>query len=437
MPFIANTHARAGLKTAGIGLRGACAAALLALLVTGPGGAAASLVEKIVVVVNGDPHTFSDLREFSRTQLRRDVEIDELTAGRVPKEVVEDFITRELIRAEVRNTGIRVGDGDIDRYIQSVRERNDLTPAQFDALLKRDGKTMRQYREEVRARIEQDELIQRNVRRRVHITLQDAQRYYDANPHLYRTELKVRLRHLMLALDEGASSEQEQSVLARIGDLRRQVVDGADFAALARTHSQGAGASEGGDIGWVEPESLPDSLARVAAVLKKGEISEPVRTSLGYHLVRAEDRQGGERLGFAAVSEKARDELYNKTLQERFAKWLKTDLRKKHRVEVKLDGYAFEAQKAERGTVGSLVASATAGEEERGFWDYLNPVTYIYDEEVIRDTSGVVGDRKRIKLFGIPLFTTEAGDDDDVPLDQPFERGAAAPAEGGGSGASP
>ena len=404
-----------------------CAAAFLALLGAFPGTSPGSMVEKIVVVVNDVPHTFSDLRKFARTRYRQDVELDELTAGRVSKEWLEEFITHELINAEVRNTGIRVRDDDIDRYIRTLRERNDLTPAQFDALLRQDGKTMAQYREEARFRIEQDELIQRNVRKRIHITIQDAQRYYDANPDRYRTELNVHLRHLMLAVDAGASSEEQQAVLTRIGELRQQVVDGADLAELARAHSQGAGAGEGGDIGWIKPKSLPEPLARVATTLKKGELSQPVRTSLGYHLVRTEDRRGGERLQFAAVSERARDELYSKTLEERFAKWLKTDLRKKHRVEVKLDGYAFEAQQAQRGTVGSLVASATVGEEEKSFWDYLNPVTYIYQEEALPDTTGVVGDRKRVKLFGIPLFTTEAGDDDDVPLDQPIESGTPAP----------
>lgn len=404
-----------------------CAAAFLALLAVFPSASPGSLVEKIVVVVNGIPHTFSDLRKFTQDKLKQDIELDELTAGRVPKAVLDDFITHELIRAEVKNTGIRVRDADIDRYIEALRKRNNVTLTQLTAMLERDGKDMEQYREEVRAQIEQEELIQRNVRKRIHITIQDAQRYYEANPGSFQTELTVHLRHLMLAADEGAAPEQTQAVLSRIGELRRQIVDGADFAALARAHSQGAGASEGGDIGWVKPENLPDSLAGAATTLKKGEISQPVRSSLGYHLVKAEDRKGGERLAFAAVSERVREQLFNKTLEERFAKWLKTDLRKKHRVEVKLERYAFEAQQAARGTVGNLMASATAGEEDKDFWDYINPVTYIYDEEIIRDTSGVVGDRKRVKLFGIPLFTTEAGDDDDVPLDQPLERTTPAP----------
>ncbi len=425
---------RFAISTLGVrrGLSAAAVPALAALLTLAallagfPGPSPGSVVEKIVVVVNGDPHTFSDLREFARTRLNQDVQIDALTAGQVPEQWVEEFITHELIRTEVRNGGIRVRDADIDKHIRSVRERNDLTPAEFDALLRRDGKTSAQYRDEVRRRIEQDELIQRNVRQRVHVTRQDARRYYDANPDLYRTELQVRLRHLMLALDEGAASEREQSVRSRIEALRRQVVEGADFAALARAESEGSGASEGGDIGWVRPGSLPDSLARVAATLKKGALSQPVRSRLGYHVIRAEDRQGGERLAFDTVWEKVRDELYGKTLQERFAKWLKTDLRKKHRVEVKLDGYAFEAQQAERGTVGSLMASATEDPEDKSFLHYLNPLTYIYDEEILRDTSGAVGDRKRVKLFGIPLFTTDVGDDDDVPLDESFEGDAPA-----------
>ena len=371
------------------------------------------------------PHTFSDFRKFADENLSQSVRLDELTAGRVPEEWLEEFITNELVQAEVKGTGIRVREEDIDNYIKALREQNQLSPAQFASMLERQGKDRRRYRQEVRAQIERDELIRRNVRQRIHITMQDAKRYYDANPHLYRTELRLRLRHLMLSLSESASADREQAVKARTEALRQEILDGADFAALARTHSEGAGASEGGDIGWVKAGNLPDSLAKAAAALRKGALSPPVRTNVGYHVVRAEDRQGGERLGFEAVSEQVRDELYNKTLRERFAKWLKTDLRKKHRVEVKLSEYDFEAQEAERGTVGSLMATTTPAERERGFWDYINPVTYIYDEEPVPDPSGV-SDRKRVKLFGIPLFTTEAGDDPDVPLNEPIEGAPAA-----------
>ena len=64
-------------------------AAILTFLVIFPGPSSGSLVEKIVVVVNGVPHTFSDMRKFARDRLNQDVKLDELTAGRVPKQWVE------------------------------------------------------------------------------------------------------------------------------------------------------------------------------------------------------------------------------------------------------------------------------------------------------------------------------------------------------------
>ena len=89
------------LATTTSGLRrGLCTTAVLAflaLLAVFPVSSPGSLVEKIVVVVNGVPNTFSDLRKFARTKLKQDVDLDELTAGRVPKQWLEEFITHELI----------------------------------------------------------------------------------------------------------------------------------------------------------------------------------------------------------------------------------------------------------------------------------------------------------------------------------------------------
>ncbi len=400
------------------------AAVLLASVLVFPGGSFAAIVEKIVVVVNGAPHTFSDFRKFTQTRLGRDIQLDELTSGRVSKKFLEEFITAALIRAEVKGTGIRVQDTHIDAAIQVVQKQNNFTLTQLADALKRDGKSMDQYRKQVRRELERGELINRNVRQKVHVTLRDAQRYYDANPDDYVPDLTVHLRHIMLRVEEGAPLEREQLVLARLNGLRQEVLDGADFATLARVNSEGAGAEKGGDIGWIEPNSLPDSLAEVATTTMKGGISTPVRTNLGYHLIRVEGRQGDQRLPFAEVSEQIREELYEKALDERFSKWLKTDLRKKYSVEVKLDGYEFAAEKAKRGTVSSLMASTTAGQEEKDFWDYLNPLTYILGEETVG------GDQKIVKLFGVPLFTTDAGDDDDVPLGEPFERENPRPGKG-------
>lgn len=399
-----------------------------------PAASEARVVEKIVIVVNGEPLTYSDFRKFARLKLGRNLELQELTAGQVSKEVLEEFITEQLIREEVKRMGIRVSEEDVDIYVNNVMQRSNLTTADLLAALQREGVDMEQYREQVRSQLERGELIDRNVKKKVHITSEDLERYYKANNGNFATAEKVHLRHILLVLPYGASSEEEQAVLARIMELHKEAVNGTSFAQLARENSEGAGAEDGGDIGWVDRGALLDELGNVAFSLEVGEISQPVRTSLGYHLVKMEEREDSGAVAFEEVSEDIRKQLYEKALQERFATWLKSDLRQKHRVEVKLPGYVFKAQKPQENTVKRLMASTNATEQaknDKNFLDYINPLTYIVDQQTVEhEELGALDDRKVVSVFGAPLFVTEAGDDVDVPLDQPFgDSGAAVPAE--------
>jgi len=402
------------------------------LLGVSPAASWARVVEKIIVVVDGEPLTYSDFTKFAKLKLGRRPELQELTAGQVSKEALEEFITEELIRAEVKRMGIRVSDPDVDNYIQTVMQRSHLTRADLQAALAREGVSMAQYRDQVRNQLERGELIERNVKKKVHITSADLERYYQVNGSKYEVSGKVHLRHILLTVPEGATSEEDRAVMERMVGLRNQAVGGASFAALARKYSEGAGAAEGGDIGWVDRSALLDALANVAFKLSDGEISQPVRTDLGYHLVKMEGRKKGDALAFDEVSEDIKRELYDKALQERFATWLKTDLRQKHRVEVKLPGYVFKAQKPQENTVKRLMASATQEkqeEEDKSFLDYINPLTYIVDTQTLPDEElGELNDRSIVSVFGTPLFATEAGDDIDVPLDQPFPGEGGAPA---------
>lgn len=420
---------------------------LVLLLAVLPVASEARIVEKIIVVVNGEPLTYSDFRKFARVKLGRNLELQELAAGQVSKEVLEEFITEQLIREEVKRMGIRVSEQDIDNYIQSVMQRSNLSRAELLAALQREGVDMEQYRSQVRSQLERGELVERNVKKKVHITSEDLERYYKANGGNYATDPEVHLRHILLVLPYGASEQEEQAVLSRIMELRRQALNGTSFAELAREYSEGAGAQDGGDIGWVKRDALLDELANVAFELSAGEVSQPVRTSVGYHLVKMEGRKSSDSVAFEEVSEDIRKELYDKALQERFSTWLKTDLRQKHRVEVKLPGYVFKAQKRKDNTVKRLMASSATGgqvEEDKNFLDYINPLTYIVDEQAVQDEElGELGDRKVVSIFGSPLFVTEEGDDVDVPLDAPFpeEEGgtavpAAAPAEPSSQGSS-
>ncbi|MFQ5903399.1 MAG: peptidylprolyl isomerase [Candidatus Binatia bacterium] len=381
----------------------------------------AKVIEQVIAVIDGEPYTLSNFKEYAKTKMDREFPQGDLNSiGKEDQEVLERFITEKLLAAEVKVVGIRVSEEEIDRYIGQIKERNRITDEQLGVILSRDGVTMEKYRASIRAEIEKSEIINRQVRKKVNITPEDVERYYRSNSKKYKTKERVRLRHILLPLPEGAPPEREKEVMRKALEIRGRAMAQEEFSELAKNYSEGPGASEGGDIGWVNRGSLLKEIEEIAFnKLSVGEVSQPLRTTLGIHLIKLEEREAERLLPLAEVGGKIKKELYAKALEERFQKWLKTDLRKRHRVDVKLPGVVFRPEETKEGTVDSLIASASrrSRDEESGFLSYLNPLSYIVSKTPLEgvDADGDLGEEKIVSIFGIPLFTTESAED--VPED--------------------
>lgn len=395
-----------------------------------PKSISARVIDQVVAVIDGEPYTLSNFSEYAATKMSRQFPSGDLNKiNGDDREVLEQFITNKLLEAEIKQAGVRVSDQEIDRYVQQIKEKNRLTDAELETALKREGATLASYRESVRSELEKNEIINLQVRKKVNITAEDVERYYKANTKNYKTEQRVRLRHILFPLAQDAPPEQLQESMRVARDVYKRIAAGEDFAQLAREFSQGAGASEGGDIGWVVRGTLLQGIEEIAfQKLSVGEVSQPFRTSMGVHLAKLEARDDGSPLPLSVVSARIKEELYEKSLEERFQRWLKTDLRRKHRVDVKLPGVVFRPEDTKEGTVDSLMASASRANRrnERSFLSYLNPFSYIFQETPIEgeEAPGQLSGKNIVSLFGVPLFTTDTVDD--VPGDP------LAPIEGAG-----
>ncbi len=387
--------------------------------------ATANVIEQVIVVLDGEPYTLTNFKEYAKTQMGRDFPAGDLNRlGKEDQEVLEQFITEKLMAAEVKLVGIKVSEEDINQYINQIKEKNHINDEQLTEALKREGVTRGKYHASIRAEIEKGEIIDSQVRKRVNITSDDVERYYRLNQKKYTSEEKVRLRHVLLSVPEQAPPEGEKAAMEKAAEIRRRALAGEDFAKLAESYSDGAGASEGGDIGWIARGSLLKEIDEIAFdKLSVGEVSQPVRTSAGVHLIKLEGREGGKQLALADVQGKIKEEVYAKALEERFQKWLKGDLRKKHRVDVKLPGVVFRPEDTKEATMDSLVASSQRRnrKEESSFLSYLNPLSYIFKETPIEDEEeagkpGPLSGQNVISLFGTPLFRSPSADDD-VPED--------------------
>jgi parvulin-like peptidyl-prolyl isomerase len=390
---------------------------LLVLLLVLSHRTEAAVVEQLIAVVNGEPYTLSNLSAYAKRKLGRDfpsADLNQINAG--DRDVLEQFVTDKLLEAEVREAGIVITDDDVTRYIDQVKQNNSLSDADLKVALGREGMTPAAYRASVKSEMEKSEIIDRQVRRKVNITDEDVERYYKLNAKNYRANERARIRHILLALAENAPPERVQSAMSTAKGVYQRIAAGEDFAALAREYSEGAGRAEGGEIGWVNRGTLISGIEEVAfEKLSVGQVSEPFRTSMGVHIVKLEGREAGGALPLSSVAPRIKEELLKKTLEERFAKWLKSDLRRKYRVDIKVANVVFKPEDSKEGTVNALVANSNrpARREDRSMLSYLNPFSYVVKETPFEeeDPNSPLKDKSIVSVFGVPLFTTDAVED--------------------------
>ena len=391
---------------------------IISLLLFSPLSLQGRVVEQIVTVIDGEPYTLTNIATYARSKMAREFPIGSLEKiNGSDREVLEQFITEKLLDAEIREAGIKVTDQDIEVYIDQIKQKNRLTDADLKTALSREGQTLQAYKASVRAELEKGELINRQVRKKVNITNEDVERYYKLNSKNYRADDRARIRHILLPLSEKASPEEVQAATTKANELYDQIAAGEDFARLAQKHSDGAGRQSGGDIGWVNRGTLLKPIEDAAFdKLSVGQVSRAIRSSMGLHLVKLESREIGAVLPLSSVAAKIKEELYTKAMEERYSKWLKTELRRKHTVDVKIAGVVFKPEDSKEDTMGSLMAKSTRVNraEDRGLLSYLNPLSYVVKETASDEEdqkSGPLAGKNIVSVFGVPLFTTDRVDD--------------------------
>lgn len=169
---------------------------------------------------------------------------------------------------------------------------------------------------------------------------------YNAHPDKYSEPGQVHVRHILLRVAKNASDADDKAVKARIDGLRAELLKGADFSEMAKANSDDkANASKGGDMGFVNKGRMVEAFDVAAFKLNKpGEISQPVRTPFGYHLIQLVEKKAGRQIPMAEVEGGLREQLMqNVNATTRASVW------KAAEAEAKLDEKALGAL-AERQT---------------------------------------------------------------------------------------
>jgi len=254
------------------------------------------LLDGIVALVNDGVVLGSELRaETDRIVARLQKQGTQLPPAPIlQRQVLDRLIIEQLQVQRAEKVGIKVSDETLNQGLENIAQRNNVALAELPALLAREGVDYASYRRELRQQITIDQLRQRDVLQRISVSPKEVATY------LARQEGKASLRqefllsHILIAAPSGASPEQTLAAESLADDLYKRLQAGEDFAKLAVAYSSGQQALEGGSLGWRKGSELPSLFADVAPGLNVGQVAEPVRNASGFHLIKLDDRRGGE-----------------------------------------------------------------------------------------------------------------------------------------------
>jgi peptidyl-prolyl cis-trans isomerase SurA len=249
------------------------------------------LLDRIAAIVNDGVVLTSELdAQIQTVSERLEGQHLELPPQNVLRQQVLDrLVLQEIELQRAAHVGVKVSDDTLNAALQDVAKRNNLTLSQLPDALASQGIDYASYREDLRKEITLSMLRQRDVLEHISVTPKEIDQYLDKQAKMPSAENEYNVSHILIAVPQEASTEQVDAAAKRAADVYRRASSGEDFAKLAVAYSNSQTALEGGSLGWRKGSELPTFLTDVVAKLKPGQVSEPLRTPTGFHIIRLND----------------------------------------------------------------------------------------------------------------------------------------------------
>lgn len=245
-------------------------------------------LDAIVAVVNDDVVVRSELeREIALVlpQMQRQG-TEPPPRAQLERQVLERLILKRLQQQRARELGIEVDEATLDEALGNIAARNALSLPELQATLEAGGIAYADFREDTRMQILTSRLQNQEVVSKIQVSDAEIERFLAREASTLIEREQVRLQHILIALPEDPGPQQIQAAETKARALVAKLRAGADFAALAARESDGRNALEGGDLGWFEIGAVPTLAADLALSLAEGEVSDPLRSSSGFHIIR-------------------------------------------------------------------------------------------------------------------------------------------------------
>ncbi len=253
-------------------------------------------LDRVVAVVNDGIVLESELEEQALliAERLRQQGLELPPPAVLRQQVLERLILQEIQMQRARRAGIRIGDEQLNAALADVAQRNGLQLAQLPEALASQGIDYASYRDSLRRELTLQILRQRDVIQRINVSPRELEQYLEKQKSRPSELNEYNLSHILIAVPQAATPQQLDEAARRAREVVERARGGEDFARLAVAYSNSQTALDGGNLGWRRGPEIPTVLADLVVGLKPGEVSEPLRTPTGYHIVRLNEVRGAD-----------------------------------------------------------------------------------------------------------------------------------------------
>jgi peptidyl-prolyl cis-trans isomerase C len=216
--------------------------------------------------------------------------LDDDAVRNLKQTVFDKLINREILYQESQKKNIEINQSRIDDEFERIRSSM-MSDIDMETIKKELDMNEKDIKAEFRRVFAIDDLMKKELDKKGPVTENEMKNFYDTHMDIFTIPVPVRVSHILIRVAEDFNDDQKKEARKKIEMIQEKLSKGEDFAALARTYSEGPSNVQGGDISYVKKGQTVKEFENAAYALKTGEISEIVETPFGYHLIKATDKK--------------------------------------------------------------------------------------------------------------------------------------------------
>ena len=326
--------------------------------------AADKVVDKTQAIVNNEPIMRSEFNKMvapvieQYSQSTPPAEQSQEKIKEFKQKFLDQMIDDRILRQEAQKRKIKINKRELEEGVKQVKKRFP-TAAEFNAELKKENFSSAQFEKRIEEQLMVMKLMEQEIRAKTPQPKdEDVKKFYDqiiakmngkdlgldkkeeeeaaslGKMMTRMTSEQVHARHILVAVDKNATAQDKAAAKKKIEGIQKELKGGADFEELATKYSDDPGSkSRSGDLGFFAKGDMVPEFEKTAFAMNVGQISEPLLTDFGYHIIKVEEKRAPRKLSFDDVKGDLREFMSQKAAQKRYEAWMK-DIRQKANIKV-------------------------------------------------------------------------------------------------------